>query len=143
MRCSSVLECEVTGSSDGLIVDSFHRGIETDPEERLMFFRWDAFNQMFDRMATLFQSAGEVLLYYEGVSAGEANATELLNKLGAEVISSNMPSVLRIMSSSGWGDAKLSGLDSTGAPIIRVDDCFECSTRYRVRRNCAFVRGIL
>jgi predicted hydrocarbon binding protein len=140
---SSVLDCKVTEGPDGILVDSFHTGIETDNAERMMLFRWDGINHMYDEMARVFDSGSEVLLFYEGVSLGESNANEVLERMGKEVVIRNMPTVLRMLTATGWGNASIVDMTPSGAPVIRIEDCFECSSKQRVRHGCAFMRGVL
>jgi predicted hydrocarbon binding protein len=136
------LDCRVTESSDGLLVDSYHEGMETENGEPLMIFRRDAFNQMFDRLVEVFGSGASVMLMYEGVSIGESNSAELINRMGRDVVVRNMPKVIEILSASGWGKATLS-MSEEGTPIIRIDDCFECSSRLRNGPMCTFMKGVL
>ena len=142
MASPFALGCKVIESSDGLLIDSFHIGIETDNGERLMLFRWDAYNRMFDRLAELFGTGGEVMLLYEGMAIGEMNAHEIIRRLGKDIIARNMPSVIKMFSSSGWGDTSLE-FSEDGSVVVRMGDCFECSTRKRVRHGCYFIKGLL
>ena len=142
MMSPFALDCKIVESSDGLLVDSFHTGIETDYGEPLMLFRRDAFNMMFDRMAELFGTGGEVMLLYEGMAIGEMNAHEIIRRLGKDTITRNMPSVIRMLSTSGWGSASLQ-FSEDGSPVVRIDHCFESSTRKKVRHGCYFAKGML
>lgn len=142
MASPYALVCKVIESSDGLLIDSFHTGIEMDGGERLMLFRWDAYNRMFDRLAELIGTGGEVMLLYEGVAVGEMNAHEIIRRLGKDTIARNMPSVIKMFSSSGWGDMSLE-LPEDGSLVVRMGECFECSTRKRVRHGCYFIKGML
>ena len=142
MMAPLAIECRVMVSSDGLLVDSFHTGIETDYGERLILFRWDAFNRMFDRMAEVFGTGGgEVMLYYEGIAIGEMYAQEMIRRFGKGTVNRNMPSIIKMLSASGWGNASLKF--SEGSPIVRIGDCFESSTRKRVRHGCYFMKGMI
>jgi predicted hydrocarbon binding protein len=137
------LDCKVTESTDGILVDTFHAGIETQHGESLMLFRRDAMNQMFDRMAEIFGSGGEVMLFYERVSTGESNSNDLLDRMGRDVVGRNMPSVIQLLSASGWGEASIVEVDPAGAPLVRIEDCFECSSERQSRHGCAFMGGVL
>lgn len=139
----SVLGCKVIEGSDGILVDSFHTGIETQAGEPLLFLRWNALNQMFDNLVKVFGSGGEVMLYYEGLSMGESNAREVAGKLGRDAFMRNVPSILRMHSAAGWGAASIVGQEASGAPVVRIENCFECSTRQRIRHECSFVKGLL
>jgi predicted hydrocarbon binding protein len=138
----SALACHVTEGSDGLLIDSFFKGLEQDNGEPLMIFRWDAFNQMFDRMSELFGTGAEVMLFYEGVSVGEANGAELVKRMGKETIERNMPTVIRMLSAGGWGSASLA-LSEAGTPMVRIDECFECSSKKGMRHGCVFIKGLI
>ena len=137
------LACQVTESSDGLLVDSFHKGMEMENGERLMLFTWAGISGMFDRMAELFGTGAEVMLFYEGVSIGEVNTTNMIQRIGRDVAMRNMPAVIRMLSATGLGDASLTGLDPSGVLTVRIDDCFECSSRQKARHECSFIRGLL
>jgi predicted hydrocarbon binding protein len=142
MTSPVALNCKIVESSDGLLVDSFHTGIETDYGEPLMLFRWDAFNRMFDSMAELFGTGGEVMLLYEGMAIGEMNAHEIIRRMGKDTITRNMPSVIRMLSTSGWGNTSLE-FSEDGSPVVRIDHCFESATRKKVRHGCYFMKGML
>jgi len=137
------IACQVSESSDGLLVDAFHKGMEMDGGDRLMLFTWRGISGMFDRMSELFGTGAEVMLFYEGVTIGELTTTNMIERVGKNVLMKNMASVIQMLSATGLGDSSVEGLDLTGLPKVRVNDCFECSSERRVRHGCAFVRGLL
>ena len=139
----TAVDVRVMEGSDGLLVDSFFKGIENEDGKRLLLFTRDGVNEMFDRVVEVFGTGGEVLLYREGGSVGEANSKELLGRMSKDAVARNMPTVLRTFTASGWGGATMEASGPSGAPVVRVDDCFECSTSLDTRHNCAFVRGLL
>lgn len=136
-------EVQVTEGSDGLLVDSYFKGIENEDGKRILLFTRDGVNDMFDKMIEVFGTGGEVLLYREGASVGEANARELVVRMGKDGAARSMAMVLKMFTASGWGDATLVISEESKKPAVQVRDCFECSSELKSRRNCAFVKGLL
>ena len=139
----AAVDVQVTEGSDGLLVDSFFKGIADEEGKQALLFTWEGANDMFDSVVEVFGTGGEVLLYREGESMGEASSKELVERIGKDAVARNFPMVLRMFTASGWGDASLEISESSGAPVIKVADCFECSSGRNTRQSCSFVRGLL
>ncbi|MDG6909328.1 MAG: hypothetical protein JRN08_03070 [Nitrososphaerota archaeon] len=138
----AVLDCKVTESTAGLLLDSFHTGIEDDYGEPLMLFRRDAVNRMFDRMVEVFGTGGEVMLQYEGEAIGEQNGKEIEERIGKQKVELNLKDAVRLLTVGGWGDASLS-MSPEMNPVVRIENCFESSSGSGVRKGCHFVTGMI
>ena len=136
-------QVKVMGSKDGLLVDSFFKGITTENGDPMTLFSWESFNRMFDGMVEVFGSGGEVMLYDAGVSIGGSYAKEVVRMIGRDAAIRDMTTVLKIFTAMGLGDATMEVSGPSWVPTIRIDGCFECSSERETRRNCSFVRGIL
>ena len=137
-----VTDCIVTSSTNGVLVDTFHRGLETGNGEPLVMFRRHGISRMFDQVASIPGGGGEVTLFNEGVAVGDSDGSEILSTWKPGFMADGFPTLLTLFSAFGWGSATAMERTDPRAVRIRMDDCFECSTG-RKAKSCAFVRGFL
>ena len=137
------LDHRVTESSEGLLVDTFHTGIESGRGIPAMLFFQDSISHMFDGLVKLLGSGGEVLLYNEGFFVGEARAASILSALGPGLARKKVSDLMYLFSAEGWGRATLVGDVKSEKLIVRLEDCFECSSGEEVKKGCNFMRGYL
>ena len=136
-------ECEVKESNEGLLVDSFHSGIETEMGESLILLSREGLSHMFGQVARQFGSGGEVLLYTQGHSLGEESARTFVRLLGAANAAKMVGDLRPILSASGWGIPTRVSESPPGTYTLRMDDCFECSHGKEATKSCSFLRGYL
>ena len=139
LSSSAALEAEVAEGRNGILVDTFHTGLETDGEN-LMLFRRRALARMFDRVNRLLGSGGETLLYEEGVAIGRANGEAFVKMLGAESVRKNIAYLRNNLAALGWGRVT-AGPSSGETSHILIYDSFECSSSAASRTGCHFFRG--
>ena len=136
----AISEAEVGEGRDGLLVDTFHTGIQVGGDEYLLLGR-EGLSGVFDHIVRLFGTGGEVLLYEEGKALGRDNSERQIKELGQETVVKEAAYVGRALTAQGWGV-----VESTTNPELRdfriaVDGCFECSGEGKVRKGCDFLRG--
>ena len=137
------LESEVTESTDGLLVDKFHLGIESSMRTPMVLFSKDGIVHMFDGLVRVFGSGGDALLYNEGYFVGEANAARIVSVIGSKLALRRMDDLLYLFSARGWGQANWIDGPASKHPTLRLEDCFECSAENSVKKSCNFMRGYL
>ncbi len=137
------MENKVTESSEGLLVDTFHTGVENSFGTPMVLISRDGISHMFDGLNKLFGSGGEVLLYNEGFFVGEANAARTAGILGAGLAKKKVSDLMYLFSARGWGQASWVGGVASREPTVRFEDCFECSSGEGVKKGCGFMRGYL
>lgn len=142
LSSGATLDCEVTEGKEGVLVDSFHTGLDVNGESN-MLFRRKALARMFDRVHTLLGTGGDFLLYEEGFAIGKANGESWVKLLGREKVRDNISYLRNNLSAQGWGRVaageQLVGETST----IVIQDCFECSESTGSRTGCHFFRGYI
>ncbi|MBI3858702.1 MAG: hypothetical protein HY296_00465 [Thaumarchaeota archaeon] len=134
-------EFEVHQSKDGLLVDGFHSGIQTETGESLVMLPREGLSHMFDQVVAEFGSGGELLLYNQGTLLGRDGAEVFIRMLGAEVAKSKVADLRPVFSASGWGIPTRLAENPPGTYTLMVEDCFECSSGHEVARTCSFLRG--
>ncbi len=137
------LENEVTESKEGLLVDTFHTGIESSMKTPMVLISKDGLAHMFEGLVRIFGSGGDVLLYNEGYFVGEANAVRTVSFLGPTIATKRIDELLYLFSVRGWGQARWADGADSDPPVFRLDDCFECSADEGVKKACSFMRGYL
>jgi predicted hydrocarbon binding protein len=140
MSSKAAIEAEVVEGSDGLLIDTFHTGIEVGGDE-FMLVRRSGISLMFGHVARLLGSGGEVLLYEEGYSLGKLNAESMVKNLGKEVVRNNSAQLSHFLTAQGWGATELENGPNEDSYLVKVQDCFECSARASSRKGCDFMRG--
>ena len=138
-----VLECEVIEGSNGVLVDTFHKGLETSSGEPLVLFRRRGLVQMFDEIMRVSGSAGEGMLYNVGVAMGISDGSEILRTWKPGFMAQGFETLLSLFSAFGWGVATSNDRSDQWNLKIRMDDCFECSSETRDGHGCEFVKGFL
>jgi len=140
-KCPVVLDCVVTGSSNGVLVDTFHKGLETSSGDALVMFRRRGLVRMFDEIAKLSGKEWEAVLFNEGVAVGESDGSELLQTWKPGFMAGGFAILVSLFSAFGWGDATPMDRSGPRKVRIRMDDCFECSPARKENRSCLFVQG--
>jgi len=138
-----VLECEVKGSDHGLLIDTFHSGLEVAPDRLGIIIPIAGAAQIFDRLAQTYGSAGKAILFQEGSALGKESGQYLKARLGRGDFDWKVEALLAIYRAYGWGSATLEVEDPNARFKVTVRDCFECSEMGKFRKGCDFLRGHL
>jgi predicted hydrocarbon binding protein len=138
-----VLDCVVIESSNGVLVDTFHKGLETSTGEPLVMFRRNGMARMFDVIARLSGKEVEGLLFNEGVAVGESDGSEILKTWKPGFMAEGFTTLVSLFSAFGWGNATSMDRSDPGKVRISMDDCFECSPAREENRSCSFIRGFM
>ena len=136
----TALETEVGEGKGGLLVDTFHTGIQVGRDEYLLMRR-EGLSGVFDHIVKLFGSGGEVLLHEEGRALGRDDAQRRISELGEDVAANESAYLGRALTPQGWGVVESSAKPGQTDYKVTVADCFECSGEGGVRKGCDFVRG--
>ena len=142
-RSPMVVGCEVRGSDHGLLVDTFHTGIEVAPERPGVVLPLAGISRMYGRLAEVFGSGGETILFEEGSALGESSGKYLNTKLGPGSLDWKVKAMLGIYTTYGWGSARLKVEKPRTRFRLVLGDCFECTGTAKKRTGCSFVRGHL
>jgi predicted hydrocarbon binding protein len=138
-----VLECEVKGSDNGLLIDSFHSGIEVAPERPGVVLPKIGVSRMFNRLAEVFGSGGETILFEEGTALGQSSGQYLNATLAHNSLDWRIKALLGMYRTYGWGSASLE-VENPGSRFrIGFSDCFECAEMGKERKECGFLGGHL
>lgn len=137
---SAALEAEIMEGKDGLLVDTFHSGLEVGDED-FMLLRREGFSGVFDQIVKIFGKGGQVLLYEEGLAMARRNARKTASELGKDVIHANLPFLIKFLTASGWGTFETKPGHKDFEYDVTVTDCFECSKQSDERKECDFLRG--
>ncbi len=129
---------------DGLLIDPFHFPILVGGWRGMIYISGPVIS-MIERIKKEWGSAGETILFYEGVAAGEALERDwkpLLPGFTGEEIAA---SLLRIFKSLGWLRGEIVKWDEEAPEaIIRTYDLFECSLAGpKDKPNSHLFRGLL
>lgn len=129
---------------DGLFIDPFHFPILVG-STRAMTLTCTSFVNAIEHLKRELGSAGEAILFYEGVAAGEAMEREwrpLLSSFTGEQV---FASVLRILRSLGWLIGEVLKWDERGPEVIvRAYELFECRlAKAKDKPNSQFFRGLI
>jgi predicted hydrocarbon binding protein len=142
-RSPMVLECQVKGSDHGLLIDSFHSGIEVAPDRPGVVFPLVGLSRIYDHLARILGSGGETILFEEGSALGKSSGQYLNTLLGHGHLDWKFKALLGTYSIIGWGSASLE-VEKPGARFrVRVSDCMECAGMGKDRRRCNLLRGCL
>jgi len=142
-RSPMVLECEVKGSDRGLLIDTFHSGIEVAPERPAVVFPLVGVSRIYDHLARILGSGGETILFEEGSALGKSSGQYLNKMLGEGSLDWKVKALLGTYSVIGWGSASLE-VEKPGAQFrVKIQDCMECAGMGKERRECNLVRGTL
>lgn len=136
----ATVESEVREGKDGLLVDTFHTGLEALGEDYMLLRRWGLGN-MFDHIVKIFGSGGEVLLFEEGAAMARGNLERTTAALTMPAVMNHPSYVISFLTAQGWGSFKL--VQEKNSSTITATDCFECAKGSKIRKKCDFVRGYL
>lgn len=139
-RLKATVEVEVYEGRGGLLVDTFHTGIQVGKDEYLLIRR-RGMAGVFDHIVKIFGTGGEVLLFEEGKALGRDNSRIRVEELGRERVVDNAAYLGRILTAEGWGLIESTSRPDSNDFFITVTDCFECSAAGTVRKGCDFMRG--
>jgi len=143
VNSGAVQDVWVSESQDGLLVDSFHTGIESDFGENYILMPINGMSQTYERLIDILGSGGESILYDEGVSSGKVNAQYFVERLGVGLVREKLGQILMLYGALGWGNPEVKQEGYGAEFTIRVINCFECSSGHSSREYCSFQRGHL
>ncbi len=138
----AIKEVEVREGQGGLLIDTFHKGLQVGNDEYIQLRR-DGLSGVFDHIVKIFGTGGEVLLYEEGLALAQKAAEKTKATLTIGVINANLMYMVNLLSAQGWGTFEVKPGEGDHEYTIMVSDCFECSNGSEVRRGCDFMRGSL
>jgi predicted hydrocarbon binding protein len=138
-----VLECEVKGSDQGLLIDSFHSGLDIAPDRPGVVFSIAGVTRIYDRLVQTLRSGGETILFEEGSALGESVGQYLNARLGHGELDWKVKALLGTYRAYGWGSASLEVEEPGTRFRVTVRDDFECVEKGKVRKECGFLRGHL
>jgi predicted hydrocarbon binding protein len=135
-----VLESKVSESKDGLLVDSFHTGVQVGNGEPYIMFPIAGMADIFEKLVKTFGSGGETILYELGRNFGYDRFDLYRPLLGPEP-RTRVDEAAHIFEALGYGASTIA-LNPDGSVRMVVDDCFECTPPSETGRSCAFRRGL-
>ena len=135
-----VLESKVSESRNGLLVDSFHTGVQVGNGEPYIMFPIAGMADIFDKLVKAFGSGGETILYELGRNFGY-DRFELYKPLLGPEPRTRVDEATHIFEALGYGASTIT-LNQDGSIRMVVDDCFECTPPSEIGRSCAFRRGL-
>ena len=142
-RSPLVLDCQVKESENGVVVDSFHAGLEVAPDRPAMVLPVAGFSRICDHLARILGSGGETILYEEGAALGRLTGRFLNDKLGDGKLELRFMAALGMYRASGWGTLSVQAERSGSQFRVVAKDCPECADAGRDRTECGFLRGHL
>ena len=142
-RSPFVSECEVKGSDRGLLIDSFHSGLDVAPDRPGVVFPIVGVARIYDRMVQTFGSGGKVILYEEGSELGKSTGRYLNARLGKGDLEWKVKALLGTYKAYGWGSASLEVEEPDTRFRVTIHDDFECSEMGKGRKGCDYLRGHL
>jgi predicted hydrocarbon binding protein len=140
MSSKAAIETEVIAGSEGLLVDTFHTGIEAVGNE-YMLLRREGLSHMFDKVAKMLGSGGEALLYEEGRSLGQRNSENMVKLIGPERVRAQSQDLSHFLTALGWGEVETVPGSGSEVARVKIKDCFECKGELTSRKGCNFFRG--
>jgi predicted hydrocarbon binding protein len=142
-RSPFVLECEVKGSDRGLLIGSFHSGLDIAPDRPGVVFPIAGVARIYDRMVQTFGSGGRTMLYEEGSELGRSTGRYLNSRLGKGDLEWKVKALLGIYRAYGWGSASLEVEKPDALYRVTIRDDFECLESGKYRDGCDYLRGHL
>jgi len=142
-RLPLVLECEVKGSDNGLLIDSFHSGLEVAPDRPAVVLPIVGVSRIYDHLARILGSGGETLLFEEGSALGKSSGQYLNTKLGQDRLDWKVEALLGTYRVIGWGVASVKVEKPRTRYRVSIHDCMECAGMGKDRKGCNLVRGCL
>jgi predicted hydrocarbon binding protein len=131
--------------SNGLLIDTFHFPLLWGRRRGIML-RAESLGSILARVSGIFGDgpAAKVILHEMGEAGGQTTYDELVSEIGAETFKRELPQVVGLYASNGWGDFQLLHIDfEKKTASLRAKDNFECGY-YKVRSTVPrsnFVRG--
>jgi predicted hydrocarbon binding protein len=141
LRSPHVLACQVRRSEDGLLVDQFHQGIQSEKGESYIMMHRDGLASMFTAVRKALGSGGDVLLYMQGKSYGHSRVESCRSALGPNPVT-RLQELAHIYEALGFG-ASLVTLQPNGTVKLVLSDDLECSASEGWGRSCHFARGFV
>jgi predicted hydrocarbon binding protein len=139
LTSKAALEVEVEEGEGGLLVDSFHTGLQVGEEDYLLM-RSAAFTHVLDRVSRILGSGGEALLFEEGYSMGQNDAEQMVRLLGTEAVRSKAEYLRNVLTAQGWGQPELERSEKDTF-LVKVNGCVDCRNGTKSRAGCNFIRG--
>jgi len=143
LKSGFVSECQVKEDVDGVLVDSFHLGIEAGTGQAYVLIPASGLSHMFEQLVKTFGSGGETILFNQGMSLGKENVRSFERVTGTKLNLDKLIELTPLFSALGWGVGTPTRSGGPELVTIEFADCFECATGGSSRRECAFVRGYL
>jgi predicted hydrocarbon binding protein len=140
LSSKAAMTAQVKEGIDGILVDTFHSGLEVSGDEYLLM-RKEGMAHMFDQVVKMLGSGGESLLYNEGKSLAEQNSGRMVQLLGVEKVRERSEYLASFLTAQGWGDITMKQGSRSGELVVTVKDCFESAGKVRFRKGCNFLRG--
>ncbi len=134
------IESDVTEGKGGLLVDTFHSGLQVGGED-YMLLRRAGLSGVFDHIVKIFGTGGEVLLYEEGLAMAQRNAKNMNDLLTPEVVGPNTSYLIEFLTAQGWGVFEPTAGKGSHEGTVKMSHCFECEHGSTVRKHCDFMRG--
>ena len=134
------MSAEVFHGEQGILVDTFHTGVEAHGDE-MMVIRRKALVGMLARICRLLGSGGETLLYEQGKEIGRINTEQTIRIVGMDRTLANISYLRKWLAAIGWGEVHASNEED--GTHFTVKDCFECSSSDGHRTGCHFFRGYI
>ena len=138
-KSSYVRDVNVFGSSDGFVIDTFHRGTMLAPGQPVVLLPLNGMVDMFQAMIRTFGTGGSVLLFQEGMAIGKQSGSYWRTLLGEKFVRGNIGKLLGLYGLLGWGQVKGRVGEEGRRYSAEVEDCMECSKGKG--QGCYFIRG--
>jgi predicted hydrocarbon binding protein len=144
IKKSATVEDVVVGESDeGLLINGLTSGLEDNLGRPRMLMTSVGLSRTFDRLVEAFGSGGKTILFEEGSALGSANATYAKRLVGSEFAKRKLKSIYSSSGATGLGKITFKGEPLLLDFELKVEDCFECSSKGKVRKSCDWIRGQL
>jgi len=136
-----VRRCQVWESEEGLLVDTFHTGLQTGLGEPYIMLPASGLAHTFEKIVHRFGTGGETILFMEGKEFAEARFSIYRPMLGARP-ERRIKEATHIFEALGYGSSSVSTSQSKDSLTLTVEECFECTKGSTNGRTCAFMRGV-
>jgi predicted hydrocarbon binding protein len=136
-----VLACQVRESNDGLLVDQFHRGIQSEKGESYVMMHREGLARMFTEIRKALGSGGDVVLYLQGKSYGRSRVEALEGLFGPNP-EAKLQELSHIYEALGFGSSQITRSPADRMTLV-LDDDIECSGNERYGQTCSFARGLV
>ena len=135
-----VLESTVSESKNGLLVDSFHTGVQVGNGDPYIMFPSASMADIFEKLVKTFGSGGETILYELGRNYGYDRFERYRPFLGPEP-RTRVEEAAHVFEALGYGASTIIMNPDDSIRMV-VHDCFECTIPSEIGRSCAFRRGL-